>query len=165
MKILVISDSHGRRDLVELCVRQHPDAEVVLHLGDLWTDVKHMPELFPDRRFVYVRGNCDFENEVPPVQCVTVENVTIYLTHGHQQGVKYGLAALMSHARSKGAQICLYGHTHVPYNKYHDGLYVMNPGSLVYPRDSSVKSYGLIEICPQGIMTNVAAFKPNLRGF
>ena len=42
MKILVMSDSHGRRDLVKKCIEQHPDVQAVFHLGDLASDVREM---------------------------------------------------------------------------------------------------------------------------
>lgn len=158
MRILVISDSHGRRDLVEKCIRQNSKAEVVIHLGDLVADINHMQFDFPDRMFINVKGNCDWGIDVPTTQCVTLEGVRIFLTHGHTQGVKYSIETLMSAARQNEAQICLYGHTHVPYNKYHNGLYVMNPGSLSEPRDSSRPSFGLIDIVPQGIVTNIVEF-------
>lgn len=158
MKILVMSDSHGRRDLVEKCIRQNSSAKVVIHLGDMVSDIENMQFDFPDRTFINVRGNCDWQTETPASQCITLDGVTIFLTHGHTQGVKYGLDTLISIARQNEAQICLYGHTHVPYNKYHDGLYVMNPGSLAYPRDSSRPGFGLIDIVPRGIVTNIVDF-------
>lgn len=159
MKILVMSDSHGRRDLVEKYIRQNSQAEVVIHLGDYVDDFEGMRFNFSDRMFINVRGNCDFNRDVPLVQIVTFDGVKIFLAHGHTYGVKYSLHTLMKAARNEEAQICLYGHTHESYNKYHDGLYVMNPGSLAYPRGSSYASYGLIEICPQGIITNIVELK------
>lgn len=155
MKILVMSDSHGRRDLVEKCIRSNSQAEVVLHLGDYTGDFSNMRFTFPEKMFINVRGNCDFDREVPLVRVETFEGVKIFMVHGHTHDVKYSLNAVMAAARKEGAQICLYGHTHESYNKYHDGLYVMNPGSLAYPRGMSSAGYGIIEICPQGIMTNI----------
>lgn len=159
MKILVMSDSHGRRDLVRKCIEKHSDVGIVLHLGDNVFDIEDMDHIFPDKRIVYVRGNGDYMRKEPLTACVETDGVRIFLTHGHIHGVNYSLNALINDARKNGAQIALYGHTHVPYNKYHDGLYVMNPGSLALPRDSSRAGYGLIEICPQGIMTNIVEFR------
>lgn len=160
MKILVISDSHNRPDLVKKCIGQNAAAEVVLFLGDVVTDIEKMPTEFPEKNFFYVRGNCDWRDDSPIAQCITLAGVNIFMTHGHTQGVKYGLTTLMAIARQNEAQICLYGHTHEPYNKYHDGLYVMNPGSLCEPRNSSRPSFGLIDIVPQGIVTNIVNFDP-----
>lgn len=159
MKILVMSDSHGRRDLVEKCIRRNSSAEVVIHLGDIVQDFFNFRYAFPDKMFLNVKGNGDFCAEEPAVDTAVFEGVKIFFTHGHLYGVNYSLNALKVSARKEGAQICLYGHTHVPYTEYDDGLYVMNPGSLAYPREMSAPSYGLIEICPQGIMTNIVEFK------
>lgn len=159
MKILVMSDSHGRSDLVRKCIEQHPDVQAVFHLGDLAPDIRKMEQLFPDKQFYSVRGNCDFsETDVPVERLVTLEGTGILLTHGHAHYVNYSLGTLLRCAKDKGAQIALYGHTHVPYNMYHDGIYVMNPGSLTYPRNGSRPSYGLIEITSKGILINTADF-------
>ena len=158
MKILVMSDSHGRRDLVIKCIRQHPDVQVVLHLGDLVGDFRDMDKTFPELEFFNVKGNCDFGSDIPAERMITLQGVNILLTHGHTQGVNYGVSGLVGTARRKGAAIALFGHTHVPYNKYHNGIYVLNPGSLAHPRDCSKASYGLIEITNQGIITNTPEF-------
>lgn len=160
MKILVMSDSHGRRDLVQKCIQQHPDTEAVLFLGDVLVDIKGMEKIFPEKQFYCVKGNCDFGSDVPAERLITLQGTGILLTHGHAHGVKYGINALVGYARKIGAKIALYGHTHVPYNTYHDGIYVMNPGSLAYPRDYSKPSYGLIEITPKGILMNTPDFNP-----
>ncbi len=46
--------------------------------------------------------------------------------------------------------ILLFGHTHVPYTAYDDGMYIMNPGSIGY-----TGTYGIVDITPSGIMTNI----------
>ena len=134
MKILVMSDSHGRRDLVKKCIRQHPDTEAVLFLGDVLIDIKGMEAVFTEKQFYCVSGNCDYGSDVPKERLITLQGTQILLTHGHAHGVNYGI------------------------NMYHDGIYVLNPGSLAYPRDFSKPSYGLIEITPKGILTNTPDF-------
>ena len=99
MKILVMSDSHGRRDLVRKCIEKHSDVGIVLHLGDNVFDIENMDDIFPDKRIVYVRGNCDETRKGPLTACVEADGVRIFLTHGHAHAVKYGLNVLMSEAR------------------------------------------------------------------
>ena len=53
MKIVVVSDSHGRDDALEYVLQQHGDAYAYIHCGDIDAD----PGAFP--RFVTVGGNND----------------------------------------------------------------------------------------------------------
>lgn len=163
MKILVLSDTHGRRDLVKKCIEQHPDVQAVLHLGDIVSDFNGMEQFFPDKKFFCVRGNCDYGSDVPAERLVRLGGTLILMTHGHLHGVNYSTTHLVGIAAQKHAKIALYGHTHVPYNMYHDGIYVLNPGSLAFPRDCNGPSYGLIEITPKGILTNTAKFNQFLK--
>ena len=72
----------------------------------------------------------------------TIDGVRFYLTHGHQHHVKQTLSQLLRDARAEGAQVALYGHTHIPYlHREEDGLLVMNPGAAGF-----AGSAGLIEI-------------------
>ena len=74
----------------------------------------------------------------------------IFLTHGADLGVKYSIGPAVSEARKFGADILLYGHTHIAYVGYEDGLYIMNPGSCARPRKGA-PSYGVIDITKAGI--------------
>ena len=59
------------------------------------------------------------------------------------RGVGRSRNAALSHAQ---ADICLFGHTHIPYFEIVDGLYVMNPGAVCS------NSYGIIDIEKGAIM-------------
>ena len=64
------------------------------------------------------------------------------MTHGHKHNVKQTLAMLLRDARAEGAQVALYGHTHIrDLHREEDGLLVMNPGAAGF-----AGSAGLIEI-------------------
>ena len=43
----------------------------------------------------------------------------------------------------RGAQALLYGHTHIPHIDYHDGLWLVNPGSI---GDHRRPSYGVLTV-------------------
>lgn len=140
MKLLVFSDSHrslrGMRDAVEL---ERPD--YVLHLGDLEEDARLLSQEYPMLAVAGVPGNCDGWMPSGPLQkLITYGQTRVLLSHGHIWHVKSGYGAALAAARSCGADILLFGHTHVPYcQRQEDGLWVMNPGSI---RDSG--SYGVI---------------------
>ncbi|HNW05286.1 MAG TPA: metallophosphoesterase family protein, partial [Oscillospiraceae bacterium] len=80
---------------------------------------------------------------------------TVFYTHGFRFGVKSGLADLKREARSLGADIALYGHTHIPYVAYEDGLYLMNPGSIGRPRVGK-PNYGIVDITDGGTLLHTA---------
>lgn len=151
MRILVISDSHNRVATVEKIIRSQPNARVVFFLGDNASDMDEMPMKFPDKIFNVVKGNCDFGSMRPTTGVDIVADKKIFFTHGHTLGVKYGVANLVKTAKINGADIALYGHTHISQILYEDGVYVVNPGSCSEPRDGTA-TYAVIDIMESGIL-------------
>ena len=66
MKIVVVSDSHGRDDALEYVLQQHGDAYAYIHCGDIDAD----PGAFP--RFVSVGGNNDIFYDYPDEQILSI---------------------------------------------------------------------------------------------
>lgn len=151
MRILVISDSHGNERNLRRALFRQPSAKLVIHLGDGSDDLDNVSMEFPDRQYIHVRGNNDWSSPLPVEGEITVEQVKIFYTHGHKYNVKYGLYDLVGEARRRHAQVALFGHTHVAFTDYDDGLYLMNPGSL-HGWDAS---YGTLDLTAQGIVTNI----------
>ena len=155
MKILAISDSHGRLSALREAVQAHPDAEMILFLGDGDREIDVIRgELLPTQQLIAVRGNNDWASREPDDRIVEVCGVRILMTHGHRYHVKWGPDEAIAAARAQNAQILLYGHTHVPFDEYLDGLYIMNPGSVGFP-DAGPRTYGVIELRSAGILMNV----------
>lgn len=154
MRIIVVSDTH--RDLhtfLDVAARHEADADMFLHLGDGYSELMDLENLYPDKVWKGVLGNCDFSRypgsrEEDIALC---GNAHIFYTHGHLYGVKYGLESLFQAGREKGADVILYGHTHIAHVEYREGIYLMNPGSLGQPRRGN-PSYGIVDITPQGIV-------------
>ena len=158
MKLLVISDLHGRTDLLRRAVLTHSDRDGILFLGDGTSDIDVNELTRGGRLFAGVRGNCDptyvraqeydFDTEL----LLNIGEYTVIMMHGHLHGVKQGLERAVAYAASRGADILLYGQTHIPAESYYaEGreiggvvlkkpLWVMNPGSLCGG------SYGLLQI-------------------
>lgn len=154
-RVIVISDTHGRfQPLYRIIEKHRQEAACFLHLGDGWDEVEDIRSVYPQLRLLAVPGNCDFGVRAPLMQSVTVGGKTILFTHGHLHRVKYGTDLLKQTARAQGADIVLYGHTHRSSTEYDQGLYVMNPGSPVLPRDSAA-GYGIIDIGSAGIVLNL----------
>ena len=90
MKLLILSDSHGEQEFMQLAVRrERPDA--VIHLGDHCADADRLAEEFCGLPVLSVRGNCDLWGP-PRAETLlrTFEGVRIFGTHGHRYGVKQG---------------------------------------------------------------------------
>lgn len=113
----------------------------VIHLGDLMRDAEEVAGHYPKLPFCLVPGNCDGWGIAAPVKKnITLEGKSILLSHGHRWGVKSGYEAAIADAQAVGADILLFGHTHVPLcQQLENGLWMMNPG----PARSG---YGLIEL-------------------
>ncbi|WP_052446585.1 metallophosphoesterase [Candidatus Soleaferrea massiliensis] len=158
IRILVFSDTHLQIFGMQRAIELHRDVQRVIHLGDCTQDIDDMKALYPDRAFYAVHGNCDLFSNYPSEDSLVVAGRKIVFAHGHLLQVKYGLQKLKKHARQEGADIMLYGHTHVAHTEYDDGLYIMNPGSLSQPRRGR-PSYGIIDILEHGIVTNVAVLQ------
>ena len=151
MRIVVISDSHGRTGVIDKILSNQPDARHVFFLGDKVSDIEDFEFLYPKKTFHIVCGNCDYFSMVPAVGLENLNGVRILYTHGHTFNVKYGTQRLIEAAAQNNAQIVLYGHTHVSEILYEDGLYIVNPGSCSSPREGRA-SYAVIDITDSGIM-------------
>lgn len=131
MKILILSDSHGCVEAMETVVaREKPQAMV--HLGDLWADGKQLGKLFPGIPLYQVAGNCDrygWEPGQDQILTRSLDDVVIYMTHGHLHGVKLSLLRLRLAAKEAGAQVALFGHTHRSFCRNQGGVLLINPGS------------------------------------
>lgn len=151
MRLLVLSDTHGRSSLIDRVLRLEKDAKEVFFLGDVVSDIEDIKPEYPDRNFHIVRGNCDYFCEYPLFDIVECGGVTVYMTHGHKHFVKSGVDDIIKAAKDVGASIALYGHTHISAIEYRDGIYAINGGSLALPRDGKA-SYGVIDVSKEGIL-------------
>ena len=147
MRIGIVSDSHGNIDVFEdmLAVPGAAEAELWLHAGDFAPDADVLEEM-SGRRVARVLGNCDFfVDGVHDETVVEVAGHRIFLTHGHLFNVRFDTAMLAAAARETGANIAVYGHTHIALEEYGD-MTVLNPGSIARPRDERRGSFMLVEL-------------------
>lgn len=143
MKLLVLSDSHGDTTYLRLAAKkERPDA--IVHLGDHASDADVFDVEYPILPLCRVKGNCDFfEQRYPDKRVFSWEGVTILAVHGHKQNVKCGLLQLKYTALEAGAQLALFGHTHMAFCEEQDGLWLLNPGAC----GGRAPSYGVVELC------------------
>lgn len=154
-RIIVISDTHGSFSTLKSIIDHWKnEAFCFIHLGDGCKEIDDIKILYPDITLYAVRGNCDNDVTLPAYLDIKIGGKTIFMTHGDGFDVKYNLDTLKRYARNFNADIALYGHTHIGYTEYDNGLYILNPGSARLPRDFK-KSYGVLDITDAGIVTNI----------
>ncbi len=132
MRILVISDSHGRRSsLVEVVrIMNQPGApDRIIHLGDMRSDATYLREHL-SQPILSVPGNCDWATPEEEERVECIEGVRLFLCHGHTQHVKRTLLPLTCRARELEVQAALFGHTHSPFKEFDQGVLLLNPGAL-----------------------------------
>lgn len=150
MRIVVVSDSHKDYYSLQKAVISQPTAEVVVFCGDGDEDIDTLSMSIPNKMIVAVRGNCDWCSEKRYSEEITLEDKKLFITHGHLFGVKSNYSQIINQAHLLETDILLFGHTHVPYTSYDNGMYIMNPGSIGY-----TGTYGIVDITKSGIITNI----------
>ncbi|PWK15839.1 metallophosphoesterase family protein [Tumebacillus permanentifrigoris] len=141
LRVLVISDTHGRTDRVQQVVRQVGRYDVMMHAGDHAGDVlDHYP------RAVAVCGNCDDPASAATEQELDLLGLKALLVHGHTLNVKTTALPLYYRAAERNAQLVVFGHTHTPTLSVEDDRVLLNPGSLSYPRGYTVCTYCVLDL-------------------
>ena len=147
MRIGIVSDSHGDVRVFNdmLAVPGAAEAELWLHAGDFAPDADDL-EIMSGRRVARVLGNCDlFIDGVYDETLVEAAGHRIFLTHGHLFNVRFDTVMLAEAARTAGADIAVYGHTHIALEEHGD-VTVLNPGSIARPRDDARGSFMLVDL-------------------
>ena len=132
MKILLVSDTHGRDERLEEVLKlEKPD--FLCHMGDLEGSEEHI-RVITKCPLAMVSGNNDFWTDLNPEVTFELHGFRIFMTHGHYYYAHSGNEQLKSAGRRNGADIVLFGHTHRPTLEWDKDIIVANPGSLTFPR-------------------------------
>ena len=120
-------------------IEKEENINQIIHAGDVHSDVEDLQTLYPKIPIAFVKGNNDlWLRDVPEDRIFEFCGIRIFLTHGHNYGVKYSLAALLKKGREVGASLVIFGHTHSALCETHSGITLFNPGS-------ATRSYGVLE--------------------
>ena len=148
MRILVISDTHAKcqrvYDVYKKLAATAP-IDLIVHCGDYYTDALEI-QAHLAKKVLWVKGNsdgCFDENEYAILE---TEAGSFFVSHGHMQNVGFSQQDIYYKALEQGCIGALFGHTHR--GKFTDlgDFYLMNPGSLTFPRDASGGSFGLLTV-------------------
>lgn len=150
MKILIVSDTHGRDTALKKLLKRTAPIDMLIHCGDVEggeEDIRaaaccpvHM-----------VAGNNDFFCDLPREEEFLIGRYRVLLTHGHYYYITMGTQMLKEDARARGFDIVMFGHTHRPVLEQGKDITILNPGSLSYPRQEGRRpSYIIMELDREG---------------
>lgn len=161
MKIFFMSDIHGSLYYTKKALEgfKKENADYIAILGDeLYHGARNpLPEEYNTKevtkllneysdRIIAIRGNCDSEIDelvldfpmMSTYSVILYDDRRLFLTHGHIYN-EDNLPKL------RKGDVFIYGHTHVPKAEKKDGIYIINPGSITFPKENNPNSYGILE--------------------
>lgn len=146
MKVLIVSDTHGRHGKLEEIIEREKPFDRMIHLGDVENGEDYIKAI-ADCEVDMVAGNNDFFLNLPYDKEFELEGTKIYITHGHMYYIYRGIGTLVNEAKRRGVDVVMYGHLHEPDITYVEGLTVLSPGSTTYPRQEGRKpSYAIMNV-------------------
>lgn len=146
MKVVIVSDTHRRDGNLTAVLEIEGKIDRLIHLGDVEGSQNFICQV-ADCEVDIVAGNNDFLSFLPREKEIRLGGRKILLTHGDAYHVSRDTGMLRRTARERGMDIVMFGHTHRPCLEEQDGVIILNPGSLSYPRQEGRKpSYIVMEI-------------------
>jgi hypothetical protein len=152
-KLLVFSDTHGSITALKNVLnwakdRTPPNDKIcaAAFLGDGIDDLQPAADatgFFCEWKIVC--GNNDYGHSLPGSAVFDFANHRFFLCHGHRHSFFSSYHTLVAAARNAGADIVLFGHSHVPFNKKVEDIYLINPGSVGRPRSRIGATFAVIE--------------------
>lgn len=159
----VVSDTHmpDRCDkLPETLFDVLTGVDLLLHAGDVGA-LMVLDQLSRIAPVIAVFGNDDTaesQRELPYQQLIMVADQRLLLTHSHSPNpdeerasrrldawpAKLARCAAMGHRAN--ARVVVYGHTHVPMVKEHDGVLLVNPGAIASGSHATRQSHRTVAL-------------------
>lgn len=152
MKLLVVSDSHGRvQNILSAMEKETPDK--IIFTGDGLRDFDKISEgglanfldIFKDNNrinenLIKVAGNCDyFYNDEPLTTIKDFGGVQTFITHGHLFKAKFGLGGICKETKLANCKLAIFGHTHSQYFENIEDITLVNPGSIANGKYAVIK--------------------------
>ena len=146
MKVLIVSDTHGHDENLERAVMMETPFDMLVHCGDVEGREFYI-EALADCPCSIVSGNNDFFSDLPREDVIDIEGNKVLVTHGHYYGVSMAFDQLADAAKQRGCNAAFFGHIHMPVLETEDGILLVNPGSLAFPRQRGRRpSYAVMQI-------------------
>ena len=150
MKVLIVSDTHGRHTGLDRVLEKEGKIDLFIHLGDIEGGESYINSVVECEKHM-VRGNNDFFSDLPREEEIDIGGYKAFITHGHPYYVNSGVDYLREYGEMHDVDVVMYGHTHVPFIEIGDDMTILNPGSISYPRQAGRKpTFLLMEIDDMG---------------
>lgn len=151
-RVLIISDTHGDNAFFQVVLKKVGQPDFFVHCGDIEGTEYYYENIMPCEK-IMVMGNNDFLSGLKPVETATINGLKILAVHGHRHHVNWTTEDLVELGKENGAKVVFFGHSHKPKMEYDEeaGIWVVNPGSLTYPRqEGNHPSFALMEVEEDG---------------
>lgn len=150
MRVLIVSDTHGRHGGLDRALQEAGNIDMLIHLGDVEGGETYIDAVADCEKHI-IRGNNDFFSELPREEEFCIGSHKVFITHGHAYYVSLDPEYIREEGKARGAEIVMFGHTHRPFFEDDNGIIVLNPGSLSFPRQEGRKgSYMILEMDEDG---------------
>ena len=150
MRILLVSDTHRMNGNFYEVIEKEAPFDLVIHCGDAEGSEYELAAV-AGCDFECVCGNNDFFTVLPKERVLDIAGNKIFVTHGHYYNVSAGYDRLADEALSRGCNMAFFGHTHIPFMEEINDVFLVNPGSLTYPRQyGRIPTYVIAEINENG---------------
>lgn len=177
-RILVLSDSHGKFNVVKQIINQYgKTCDALIFCGDGIGDIATiLSSSFDDDFFAcipkvisFARGNGDPSNypvtenqtiKIPEKQILQVNNQKILIVHGHKQGIDFDTTSLKFEMQLLDCKTAFFGHTHIAQQINEDGFSLINPGSCSRPRGNQSPGFAIATV--EKSFVDVAFIKMNI---
>ncbi|KGX91314.1 phosphodiesterase [Pontibacillus halophilus JSM 076056 = DSM 19796] len=163
MKVIIIADTHlpsKTRGFPQILKQEMKDADYILHAGD-WQTSDVYKEIISYAPTEGVYGNVDNESILellPARHIVTIQGMKIGLVHGHGERGTTERRAIQAF-QEEGIDMIIFGHSHIPMSRYHNGILLFNPGSPTYKRKLPYHSFGKMTVNEEGFMVEHVYFR------
>mgnify|MGYP005764442151 FL=1 len=148
--MLIVSDTHGRHGGLDRALQEAGNIDMLIHLGDVEGGETYIDAVADCEKHI-IRGNNDFFSELPREEEFYIGSHKVFITHGHAYYVSLDPEYIREEGKARGAEIVMFGHTHRPFFEDDNGIIVLNPGSLSFPRQEGRKgSYMILEMDEDG---------------
>lgn len=118
MRVLIISDTHGRHTAFDRAIMEAGKIDYLVHLGDTEGGEDYI-EAFCGCPAYILAGNNDFFSRNLREMEIYFGKKKAFMAHGHQYSVSLGVERILDEGRSRNADIVMFGHTHRPYLNFY----------------------------------------------